>query len=216
VGTTGSGYELALVNGGSDTLHVSSLAISGTNAVDFTVGATDCVGAAVAPGSSCWIPLTFTPTASGPRAATLSVVDDALNGPSQFSLNATGTAAQTTFTPSSLAFPDTQVGQSVTQWVNLSSDGTASLDVSAVSVSGAGSAAYQLTNDGCSGKELPASIGCTIAVSFAPPAFGSFSAALLVADNAAGSPQAVTLNGNGLRRGEAGGDGDSADGHAHE
>jgi hypothetical protein len=198
VGTSLPGYAIWLTNSGTDTLHVTSLSISGANASSFTIGATNCPGASVAVNATCDIPISFLPAATGLFTATLSVVDDAWNGPSQFGLSGTGVQAHATFAPTSVSFPNTATGQSAGQTISVMSDGSASLDLSSMTLSGSGAAAYTLGADTCSGQQLPATIGCSVRVTFTPPAVGSYPASLLVADDAAGSPQAISLTGNDL------------------
>jgi centrosomal CEP192-like protein/HYDIN/CFA65/VesB family protein/ASPM-SPD-2-Hydin domain-containing protein len=195
VGATFTAPGLMLTNAGTDTLHVSSVSISGTNATSFALGAGNCVGAAVAPNTSCNVPINFTPPTTGPLSATLNVADDAWNGPSQFPLSGTGVQAHATFTPSSISFPNTVTGQSASQSVSVISDGTASLDVSSITLSGSGAAAYSVSADTCSGQQWPATISCSFKVTFAPTATGSYAASVLVSDDAAGSPQSISLTG---------------------
>ena len=196
VGATFSTPGLILVNAGTDTLHVSSVSISGTNAAAFAIGAGTCVGAAVAPNGSCTVPLNFTPPSTGPMSATLNVIDDSWNGPSQFSLSGTGVQSHATFAPSTVTFPNTLTGQTTTQSITVISDGAASLNLSSITLTGTGAAAYAISSDACSGQQWPASINCSFKVTFAPQATGSYPASILVADDAAGSPQSISLAGS--------------------
>ncbi len=198
VGTSSSGFGLRLTNAGTDTLHVTALSITGPNASAFAIGANNCVGAAVAPNGSCGIPITFTPTVTGPLSATLNVVDDAWNGPSVFALTGTGVQAHATFTPASVTFPSTVTGQSASQSISVMSDGTASLDIASMTLSGSGAAAYSVGADTCSGQQWPATIGCSVTVTFTPTAYGTYAASLLIADDAAASPQSISLAGSDL------------------
>ena len=50
-------------------------------------------GATVAPGASCAVSVTFTPTATGARTGSLSFVDDASGSPHTVTLNGTGQTA---------------------------------------------------------------------------------------------------------------------------
>jgi acid phosphatase len=75
VGTTSSSQPLTLANNQSTALTGVSVSITGTNASDFAE--TDNCGTSVAANSNCTINVTFTPTASGARSATLTVTDSA-------------------------------------------------------------------------------------------------------------------------------------------
>ena len=198
VGTTSSGFGIGIANAGTDTLHVTSLSITGPNASAFVIGSTNCIGT-VALNAACRLPIAFTPSSTGPFSATLNVVDDASSGPSQFALTGTGVQAHAAFTPSSVSFPSTVTGQSASQSISVMSDGTASLDVSSITLSGSGAAAYSLSADTCSGLQWPATIGCSVKVTFSPTAYGTSSATLLVADDAGGSPQSISITGSDLQ-----------------
>src|SRR5258708_19502578 len=107
VGTTSPDSVIFVSNVGSDTLHVSSLSITGANPSAFAIGATNCTGAAVAPNTSCFASLSFTPTAAGPFGATLNVVSDAWYGQSSSSLVGPPVQPHAPFTPTSPSFPHT-------------------------------------------------------------------------------------------------------------
>ena len=100
-----------------------------------------------------------------------------------------------TLNPTSLTFGQQKVGTtSATQAVTLTNRGQAPLTITSISTSGD----FAQTNT-CG--TLPATLGpganCVISVGFIPGAAGTRSGALVVADNAADSPQTVTLNGTG-------------------
>jgi hypothetical protein len=72
-------------------LHVTAIAISGVAAKDYTES-DNCVSAgSIAPGSSCTINVTFTPSAKGFRAATMSITDDGGGSPQNVAITGTGT-----------------------------------------------------------------------------------------------------------------------------
>jgi len=67
------------------------MTITGTNAGDFSQIANTC-GNPVAPGDTCTVGMTFTPSGAGRRTATLSVTDNASGSPQAVSLTGTGSA----------------------------------------------------------------------------------------------------------------------------
>ena len=87
VGSTSAAQNVTLSNTGSSTLSISSVVVSG----DFAQ--TNNCGTSLASGASCAIALTFKPTASGTRTGTLTVTDNASNGPQTASLSGTGAAS---------------------------------------------------------------------------------------------------------------------------
>jgi hypothetical protein len=93
VGTASSASTITVTNPGGSTLHISTVAISGTNAGDFAIATgTTCTNAStVAPAANCVINVTFTPSAAGARGpATLTITDDASPTTQTISLSGTG------------------------------------------------------------------------------------------------------------------------------
>ncbi|MDQ1405010.1 MAG: hypothetical protein QOG55_639, partial [Acidobacteriaceae bacterium] len=70
-GNTSAPITVTITNGGSGTLHISGVTITGTNPGDFAAASNTCT-AAVAPNASCTVGVTFTPTGTGVRQANLS------------------------------------------------------------------------------------------------------------------------------------------------
>ncbi len=90
--------SVTVTNSGGSALTVSSVTVTGTNTTDFS--ATNGCTASVAPAASCTITVTFDPTTTGARSATLSISDNATGSPQTVPLSGTGTTAATptTFT----------------------------------------------------------------------------------------------------------------------
>ena len=79
---------VTLKNTGTTALTPISLAVTGTNASDFT-SSSNC-GSSLAAGSSCTISVGFKPAAKGLRSATLKVTDNAQSGTQTVALSGTG------------------------------------------------------------------------------------------------------------------------------
>jgi hypothetical protein len=193
-------------NTGNANLNITAAAaISGTNAADFAVAAgTTCTnGAAVAPNATCVINITFTPSAAGARAATLSITDNAAGSPQTLGITGTAVAAApvASVAPSTVAAGGQLVTTTSTaQVVTVTNTGNASLNITAApSISGANAADFAVAaGTTCtSGAAVAANASCVINITFTPPAgaSGSQAATLTIADNAAGSPQTVPLTG---------------------
>ena len=88
VGTTSAPHNATLKNNLTTSLTISSLTFSGANAGDYAQ--TNNCGSSLAAKSACTISVTFTPTATGSRTATLNVNDSANNSPQTVSLTGTG------------------------------------------------------------------------------------------------------------------------------
>jgi beta-propeller repeat-containing protein/HYDIN/CFA65/VesB family protein len=103
------------------------------------------------------------------------------------------TAPVPVFTPNSLSFGDQAVGTtSVAQIVTLTNAGDAALSIIGIQATGD----FGQTNN-CGGG-LAVGANCSINVSFSPTVSGVRTGSLSVNDNAANSPQSITLTGNGV------------------
>jgi Abnormal spindle-like microcephaly-assoc'd, ASPM-SPD-2-Hydin/Beta-propeller repeat len=89
INSTSPAQNVTMQNTGGASLSISQIAISGANAGDFAELNT--CGLSLAAGASCTISVTFTPTALGPRAATLNIIDAV--GTQTVNLTGTGTTS---------------------------------------------------------------------------------------------------------------------------
>ncbi|HEY1741738.1 MAG TPA: choice-of-anchor D domain-containing protein [Granulicella sp.] len=201
VGQTSASQLLMLTNSGNATLNLTGIALGGTNPTDFTE--TNNCTATLAAGASCTITLAFAPQATGTLKATLTLTDNAANSPQPVALSGTATAGPTpqgTLTPGTgLVFPTTASGNtSATQVVTLTNTGNATLSITGIAIGGANPSDFAETN-ACPAT-LAVGSNCQITVSFAPAAAASYTAALIVTDNAGNallSTQSVPLKGIG-------------------
>lgn len=89
VQTTSGTHKVMLTNLGSTAMSVTGITVTGTDSGDFKTK-TNC-GSSVAPGASCTIGVTFTPTATGARSAAVSISDGGGASPQTITLTGTGT-----------------------------------------------------------------------------------------------------------------------------
>jgi two-component sensor histidine kinase len=196
VGTTSTAQTVTLRNTGNAALSITSLALTGTNGSNFAE--TNTCGKSLAAGAHCTISVTFTPSASGNRTASLSITDNARGSPQRVSLSGTGTAAVVSLSPTSLAFGSQAVGTTSTaHTVTLSNTGNAALSSTSLALTGTNASDFAQTNT-C-GSSVAAGAHCTISVTFKPSASGSRTASVRITDNASGSPQTVSLSGTGTQ-----------------
>ena len=198
VGSTSSAQSITLTNSGNAALAISSIAVSGSNAGDFAQ--TNTCPASLAAGASCSIAVTFAPTATGARTASVQVTDNAGDSPESVSLSGSGSTPAASLSPSSVSFGSVLLGNtSPAQSVTLTNSGSAPLSISGIAVTGANAGDFAET-DNCPvpPATLGASATCTLSLTFSPTASGSRAAAVQITDNAADSPQRVQLGGTGL------------------
>jgi hypothetical protein len=193
IGVPSSAQAETVSNTGTSAVVISSVALTGSNATDFTQNDT-CV-ASLAAGASCAIDVTFTPSQLGPRIASITVTDNTAGSPHSVSLSGVGLTSgpNATLSATSLTFgnenPNTT---SPAPSVTLSNYGTMPLNITNITTS----ANFGATNP-C-GSSLASGAGCTVSVTFTPNATGPFTGTLSVTDNAPGSPQTVSLSGAGV------------------
>jgi archaellum component FlaF (FlaF/FlaG flagellin family) len=200
VGTSSSPLPIKLTNTGSATLNVSKVQVTSPNAGDFTQ-TNNCTPQVLA-GAFCTINVTFTPTASGARSANITVTDNATGSPQKVLASGTGLAPAVSMKPSSLTFTSQMIGSSsASQSINVTNTGQAPLNISSIAAAGANAGDFSLTNN-C-GASLAVNATCAITATFTPTGNWSRTAAIMMADNALGSPHVMGLAGNGASGGAA-------------
>jgi hypothetical protein len=194
VGTPSQPLTTTLSNVGSASLNINSISFSGANPGDFSQ--TNNCGSSVAVGASCSISVTFTPAASGGRAATLNVSDNTPEGTDSVNLTGTGSSITATLTPTSVDFGNQTVGtKSSPQVFTLTNTGSSNVGITNITTAGTNAADFSASNN-C-GATLKPGASCAISVTFTPSASGSRSANLSVTDNAGTGSQSASLTGSG-------------------
>jgi sugar lactone lactonase YvrE len=99
VGQTSAAQSIALTNAGNGAMAINGIALVGPNASDFSE-ANNCLVPPniLAPGASCVLALTFSPTAPGNESSTLQIIDNAQGSPHTVLLSGTGTSTAAGFT----------------------------------------------------------------------------------------------------------------------
>lgn len=198
VDTATSGQTVTVTNTGNAAVTVNAVSITGTDAGDFTITATDCNGTALAKDATCTVNVAFDPTARGARSATLTITPNA-GGNQTVSLNGVGLGAVANLDTSSLDYGSQPVGlTSAPLTATITNDGDAGLSIGAASVTGTHAGEFSLTSDTCSGTVVAPGDSCLLTVSVAPTSRGSRSATLTV-PHGAGGPAAIDLTATGTQ-----------------
>ena len=87
-GSTSPVQKVKVTNSGSATLDIGGVSVGGTNSGDFQQ--TNNCGSSLVAGGNCSIDVTFAPTATGSRSATLDISDNAAGSPQSANLAGTG------------------------------------------------------------------------------------------------------------------------------
>ena len=192
VGSTSPPQVVTLTNTGAAALALTSVGITGPNAGDFAQ--TNNCGSTLAPTAGCQISVTFAPIAPVNAVASLNLTDNAPGSPQAIALaGSTPAVAVAALSPKTIAFPNQYVGTSgLPQTVTLNNTGTAALAITSVTASPSD---FGVLNS-CGNSVAPGS-SCAIGVFFDPAASGARTGTMTITDNAADSPQTVTLSGTG-------------------
>ncbi|MBZ5507999.1 MAG: choice-of-anchor D domain-containing protein [Acidobacteriia bacterium] len=187
VGTSSASQAITVQNTGTAPLPITSVALGGGNASDFSQ--TNTCGTNLPAGTNCVVNVTFAPVTIGSKAASV-VLTDSL-GTQNVTLSGTGTGALAILSPSSLSFPNQPLGTpSTAQSLTLSNNGNVALNVTSISVIGANSADFSQTNN-C-GASVGVGLSCAINVTFTPIVAGNRNASITVVDDTGTQNAAVT------------------------
>jgi Abnormal spindle-like microcephaly-assoc'd, ASPM-SPD-2-Hydin len=194
VNQTAASQNITVSNTGGTLATLTAPVLSG-NTGDFAVFANTC-GTTLAPDTGCTLSITFTPTASGARSATLSVTDNSGTNSAATqiaSLSGIGNAPATdTLSAFALSFAQQQIGTtSAAQTITLTNSGGVPLTLIAASVSPGD---FSVVN--ACGNSLAAHATCAFNVIFSPTAIGSRTATLTITDQF--HFQIVALSGTGI------------------
>jgi streptogramin lyase len=195
VGATSAAKTTTLKNLTGATLHIDSVAPSG----DFSKASDGCSGNDLAPSATCAITATFSPTQTGALSGNMSISDDAASSPQSVTLEGTGILAKPTFSSPSISFGRVREGtMSQPNIITLFNPNVLALQITSITTSGPFAA-----NGAACGSQIGAGGNCQISMTFDPTSDPtetgtSETGKLIVADNATGSPQTLSLSGVAL------------------
>jgi len=198
VGQTSSAQTMTISSIGGQGLSLNSTTITGTNASDFSITGDSCHAPTVLqPGTACSLLMSFTPSASGARSASLTITDNATPPSQSVSLGGTGLAPApaVTLIPGNLNFNTVTQGTSTSLNISVTNSGNAALHISSVTVGGANAKDYSSSSPTCT-SPIAVNASCRVAVTFLPLAPGVRTATVTLTDDAPDSPQVVDLTGN--------------------
>jgi hypothetical protein len=183
--------QVTLTNMGPGSITISGLAVMGSG-FTMTSGGTGTLTA----GQSITVSMTFTPKSAGGAQGTLSVLSNAANATMDIALAGTGVTAssQLQASASSLSFGNVTVGDSISQILQLSNVGNASVTITSVVPTGNGFSA-----SGGSNVTLAPNGSVTVTVGFAPTVAGPVNGAKLsISSNASDPTLTVALIGTAV------------------
>lgn len=196
IGQKSAPLVITIKNIGTGTLTFTSIDLTGVSAKDF-VKKNKC-GTSLAAGATCRLSVAFKPSTGLPETAFITISDNAVGSPHNIGLVGTGEQPSVKVNPPFLAFGKEDVNiTSPPQIVTVANSGNLPVTINGFTFTGTNANLFSQTND-CPAS-LAVNTNCTVNVSFTPVVTGQFSADLSVTDDAAGSPQLVSLTGVGVR-----------------
>jgi hypothetical protein len=194
VGQSSTSQTFNVSNPGSVATGTLAVSLVGANPGDFSLVGGTCNGASVGPAGACTVLVTFVPTASGARAATLRIAGSP-GGTFDVALSGTG-SAPISVSPTNPGFGTITLGQSSGNVTfTVTNPAAMPTGVPAVSVVGVHPADFPIVTNGCTAP-IAGGGNCTIVVRFAPAGTGSRNATLTVSASPGGSTNA-NLSGTG-------------------
>jgi hypothetical protein len=198
VGTTGAETIVKLRNYGTVSVPLTSVVLGGSNANQFVLR--NACGASIAVGTTCQLGVSFKPTATGNKIASLMITGGGGAAVNTIALTGTGSNFAFTRTPTSIAFARTTVGATsaaTTVTVRNTSTGglVLPLTTGSVGLGGTNPTQYTLVTNTCVAP-LAAAASCTFSVAFKPTSTGSKPATMVVTPTGV-TPQSGNLSGTG-------------------
>jgi hypothetical protein len=180
---------------------VQGVTVAGTDAEQFTMSFANAV--TLQAGGSTTLTVTFSPTSSGAKTASLAVTHSGSNSPLAVPLSGSGVAPalpNLAASPSSLSFGGVVIGQTASLTVQLTNIGSSDLVVQPPTITGSGAAHYRQEFGSTSAITLPPGGSRTVTVTFAPTSNGAKHATLQVVHSGANTPVQIPLTGQGRNR----------------
>ena len=187
-----SSQSLTLRNTGTASLQVTALATVGSG---YSVNGI-ALPLTLAAGSTAVGNVVFAPTTAGTASGSITFTSDSASAVPPLALSGTGVLAapQISVTPNSMVFGNVVTGQTATTPLTVKNTGTANLNITAITATGAG---YSVN-----GFILPLSLAPSATavgnVVFAPTTTGSVNGSVTATSNSSNAASAVSLTGTGI------------------
>jgi len=188
VQTQSSAQTVTVTNTGTIAMIVRQVSAGG----DFA--AVNNCGASVPVGGNCSVDVTFTPTATGTRSATLTIYVNIAGGQLTVPLTGAGIpGGAIVLLPTSINFGSSLIGVATTppQNITISNTGGVAVNLQVPTASGD----FAIVANTCAASLAP-NFGCTVALAFTPTASGQRSGIFSITDDV--GTQTATLAGVGL------------------
>ncbi len=192
VGQTSTASTFTVTNTGTAASSAVTVALSGGNSADFSIGASTCTGT-LAPAATCTVSVTMAPpSTASPHSSTATLTASA--GTATASSALTGRVVADvgfTVTPTPFSFGTTAVGTpTASHTFTVTNTGGVDSGTLAVSLGGLDATQFAIGTDSCDGMILAGGATCTIEVTYSPTSAGDHAGTLSVAASPGGTANA--------------------------
>jgi len=191
-----SDLTVRLTNTGTAALSISSTALAGASATEFSIVSGGGAGTLL-PNAFRDITLRFTPASVGNKAAYFVLGSNVVSLPDTVKLIGTGITPLVSFSTDSLKYGKVLVNAISDLTVRLTNTGTAALSISSTVLAGASATEFSIVSGGGAGTLLPNAFR-DITLRFAPTSVGNKAAYFVLGSNVISLPDTVKLIGTGI------------------
>ncbi len=185
---------VTVTNTGTADLLVGAIGSSNPLAAPFSITNNTCSNQTIAPAASCTITVGFAPTSLGTASDSFSIpTNDPAKATVTMNVSGSGGAvpAPAVTVSDSVApandllvpFGTVAANNSAVQTVTVTNSGNAPLVIGTVGSADPLAAPFSLTADGCSNQTVAPAASCTVTISFAPTAAGTFTDSVNIPSN---------------------------------
>ncbi len=200
INTTSTEQLMTVSNSGLVDLQITTLTAATGN---FTLSGGSCSGIPITltPGTSCTLGYTFSPTATGSFAQTISLDSNAASTPDDFELTGTGIEPGLQLSDAILDFQSINLNETSNPLtLTISNTGVADLIINSIDTP---TAPFSVSGSTCG--ILPITLAtnenCSLNYEFAPTNVNDFNQTISIQSNAATSPDGFELSGSGVEPG---------------
>jgi hypothetical protein len=190
--------RFTLTNDSAVTFSMGPAFISGENTDAFAIARDGCGGVTLNPNDRCTVDVAFAPPGSGVFEANFSIRDSTGEYTWLRPLIGTGELSAPDISPAGLPFNAEVIGRLSTDVVTITNTGTSPLDISDISLTG-DTANFSIRGNTCTRNPIEAGESCSVTVGFTPQSERSYTANLVITDNAVDGPRSIRLTGQGTR-----------------
>ncbi|MBN1892846.1 choice-of-anchor D domain-containing protein [bacterium] len=174
-------------------LTINALTLSGADAGSFQIVSGGEAGILL-PSGSRTVTVRFLPDARGFRQAVIIVTHSAASSPDTVALSGSGIAPELELSAETVDFDTVAPGSNPQRLISVSNTGDAELSLYTPAIAGLNASEFSIVSGAAAGV-LPVSSSREVNLQFTPAGFGVRLAFLVIASNAASSPDSVRLTG---------------------